>query len=224
MMSEGSEAGVDRSDIVLAALAAGGSDARYNPVQIQKLLFLVDREIPDDIGGPHFDFQPYHYGPYDGTVFAVAERQVEDGKAIVDWSGPYRVHCLSETGFTEGLAVLRRMPRAASRYVAKAAEWVLSQTFGTLVSAIYRQYPDMAVNSRIPVAALRGQERVRQRQIHPFLKGMASVIRVPHHSGSGHLIEKTGAKEDAVAIAKAWRAVGDDLRFAIERAGPPLHR
>ena len=166
MIGTGSEAAVDRSDVVLGALAAGGSDARYSPVQIQTLLFLIDREIPGDIGGPHFEFQPYHYGPYDRAVLAVAKRQEGDAKVVVDRNGPYRLYLLSEAGLREGLIALKRMPKAASRYMAKASEWVLSQTFGTLVSAIYRHYPDMAVNSRIPEAALRGRRRMRQRRMH----------------------------------------------------------
>lgn len=224
MIARGSEADVDRSDVVLGALAAGGSDARYSPVQIQTLLFLIDREIPEDIGGPHFDFQPYHCGPYDPAVVAVAKRQAGDGKVVVDGNGPFEVYSLSEPGLREGLAALKRMPRAASRYVAKASEWVLSQTFGTLVSAIYRQYPDMAQNSRIPEAALRGRRRMRRRRMHPFLRGMASVVRIPHRARRDDSSEGTWAERDAIAIARSWRAVGDDLRFAIEQVNPVRQR
>ena len=224
MTGRGSEADVDRSDVVLGALAAGGSDARYSPVQIQTLLFLIDREIPEDIGGPHFDFQPYDYGPYDPAVFAVAKRQEGDAEVVVDRNGPYRVYFLSEAGLREGLAALKQMPKAASRYMAKASEWVLSQAFGPLVSAIHRQYPDMAVNSRIPEAALRGRGRMRHRRMHPFLRGMASVVRIPYRASSEDRSEGTGAERDAIAIARTWRAVGDDLRFAIEQVNPVRQR
>ena len=216
MTSKGSGTDVGRSGILLAALASAGRSARYNPVQVQKLLFLIDTEIPDYIGGPHFEFQPYHYGPFDPTVFAIANREADDGRVRVDWRGPYRVYFLTRDGFKEGRDVLRRMPRPASRYVAKASEWVLSQTFRTLVSAIYRQYPDMAVNSRIPEVTQQAQGRWRHRRMHPFLKGMANVIRVPHHGTNSGSSDETAAKRDALALARDWMSVGDDLRFAIE--------
>lgn len=36
-----------RNQIVLTAMAAGGHRASFNPVQMQKCLFLINREIPD---------------------------------------------------------------------------------------------------------------------------------------------------------------------------------
>ena len=45
---------MERPNLVLAALAAGGENASYWPVQVQKLLFLIDREASALVGGPHF--------------------------------------------------------------------------------------------------------------------------------------------------------------------------
>jgi hypothetical protein len=55
--------------LVLAALAAGGENATYRPVQVQKLVFLIDREASRLVDGPHFGFQPYDYGPFDRAVY-----------------------------------------------------------------------------------------------------------------------------------------------------------
>jgi hypothetical protein len=41
---------MNRSDAVLAAMAAAGENATFTPVQIQKLMFLIDREIPRLVG------------------------------------------------------------------------------------------------------------------------------------------------------------------------------
>jgi hypothetical protein len=57
-----------RDELVLAAMAPGGG-YRYTPVQVQRLLFLIDRQIPEHVGGPHFHFIPYHCGPFDGAVY-----------------------------------------------------------------------------------------------------------------------------------------------------------
>ena len=36
---------------------------------VQKLLFLLDREAAEIVGGPHFRFVPYNYGPFDKGVY-----------------------------------------------------------------------------------------------------------------------------------------------------------
>jgi len=65
---------MDRGDLVLAALAAGGVGASYSPVQVQKLLFLIDREAANLVDGPHFSFRPYDYGPFEAGDLAFRHR------------------------------------------------------------------------------------------------------------------------------------------------------
>ena len=48
-----------RSELVLATMAAGGPRARFDPIRIQLLLFLIDRCAGPVLGGPHFGFRPY---------------------------------------------------------------------------------------------------------------------------------------------------------------------
>ncbi len=43
---------MDRAGYVLAVMAAGGDGARYAPVHVQKLFFLMDREASKHTGGP----------------------------------------------------------------------------------------------------------------------------------------------------------------------------
>ena len=89
---------MERSGIVLAAMAAGVAGARFNLVRIQKLQFLVDREIPDGVSGPHFEFQPHDYGPCSQPVHAVLGQLAVDHKVIIDRRGPYEAYCVSKAG------------------------------------------------------------------------------------------------------------------------------
>ena len=59
------------AEIVLAAIAAGGRGVSYDGLRIQKLLFLIDVEIPDLVDGPHFAFAAYNYGPFDKSLYEV---------------------------------------------------------------------------------------------------------------------------------------------------------
>ena len=70
---------LNQADVIAAAFAAAGPGAAFDPIRVQKLLFLIDREASDQIGGPFFDFQPYHYGPFDRAIYSVAVgRDFED--------------------------------------------------------------------------------------------------------------------------------------------------
>ena len=93
-------------------------------MQIQKLLFLIDREIPEQVGGPHFRFVPYHYGPFDERVYGVLHLLERKGQVTVDRTGPYPCYALTDLGLKEGLGILRTLAPTASDYLTQAADWV----------------------------------------------------------------------------------------------------
>ena len=139
---------MDRKSVVLAALAPAVGGA-HSPVQVQKLLFLIDREIPKFVGGPLFDFQPYDYGPFDREVYAVLEELTRSGMVEVQ-AAPglrWRRYRLTDAGQQEGDKALASLDRRASDYVKKLSKVVRSLSFEDLVSAVYKAYPDMKVNS-----------------------------------------------------------------------------
>ncbi len=191
-------------------MAAGGSEARFNAVQIEILLLLIDREIADNLGGPHFDFKPYPHGPYDAAVLATVEHLTSEGRVVIDSTAPYWVCLTTSVGFVEGQTELNRMTRRAARFLEAAAGWVLSLPFRPMLAAIYRRYPDMAARSQIPLAALRNTECARHEGIHPFLRGMAQSVGILRKSGKPVF-------ENPNPIELDWMAVGDDLRLAMER-------
>lgn len=138
---------MNRSQIVLAALAAGGQNAGFKPVQVQKLFFLLDREGKHLLNGPHFDFRPYDYGPFDREVYDEIDALEAQGLVEVLSSGRYRMYILSQSGLEEGQKTLTEMTENARTYVSQVAKWVRELSFEQLVAAIYKRYPDMKVNS-----------------------------------------------------------------------------
>ena len=59
----------------------------------------------------------------------------------------YRLYSLTSDGFTEGHRILSSLPKEALDFLVVAAKWVRRLSFQQLVAAIYRQYPNMKVNS-----------------------------------------------------------------------------
>lgn len=137
---------VTRENIVLAALASAGNSP-FTPVQVQKLLFLIDRQIPARVGGPHFAFRPYHYGPFDRAVYGVLEELQEKGLVDIQGSGTWRSFALTDAGERAGGEALSSMDPDVQDFVRRSCEFVRTLSFSALVSAIYKAFPDMRTNS-----------------------------------------------------------------------------
>ncbi len=138
---------MNRREFVLATLASAGEYATFLPVQIQKIFFLIDREAAYLVDGPHFNFRPYDYGPFDSSVYDVLNALNVNGFVNIDSSGRYRRYCLTVGGFSVGEATLSQLPLATQRFLKDTVRWVRSLRFDQLVAAIYREFPDMKVNS-----------------------------------------------------------------------------
>lgn len=136
-----------RRDLVLAALspAKGGW---HTPVQVQKLLFLIERQRPEIVNeGEHFQFAPYHYGPFDKGVYEELEALCTSGLVQTQETGAWRSFALTETGQQFGTGLLRELDLATRTFVEKTSTFVRSQSFSGLVSAIYKAFPEMKANS-----------------------------------------------------------------------------
>ena len=93
---------MERSDYVLAILSAGGEQASFSPVQVQKLFVLLAREIPQFVGGPYFDFVPYDFGPCDKEVYGTLDGLDLSGLAEKTSDDRYRRYSLTPEGLAVG--------------------------------------------------------------------------------------------------------------------------
>lgn len=138
---------MDDGRFVLAAMSPAGGES-YSPAQIQKLLFLIDREISDLVGGSRFLFQPYHYGPFDRRVYAVLEMLEAKGDVDIGYSwSDCRTYTLTPDGLESGRRAIGEFDARARDFMERASRFVREQTFAKLVAAIYKAYPEMRVNS-----------------------------------------------------------------------------
>lgn len=139
---------MDQQSLVLAALSPA-EGAPFSPVQVQKLLFLIDRNIPTHIGGSVFHFEPYDYGPFDKEVYKVLDLLALTGDVeIINEPGrSWQKYALTENGQKRGEKILEGMSGTAQSYITEASEFVRKLSFSQLVSSIYRAYPEMKENS-----------------------------------------------------------------------------
>ena len=137
-----------KRELLLACLAAarGGT---YEPVQIQKLVFLFQEKAPAAFRKRPFKFIPYNYGPFDQTIYSELAQMASEG-LVRFWPGTYgtpRSYDLTESGKKTADESLGKMDDRFRNYLIRLSKWVRSVSFATLVGAIYEEYPAMKVNS-----------------------------------------------------------------------------
>jgi uncharacterized protein len=137
---------MNRGDIILTAFAPA-KGARHTPVQVQKLLFLIDKEIPHLVDGPYFDFKPYNYGPFDATIYNELLVLTKDNFVEIIFEENWRSYRLTDTGQQIGDKLLNSLTPQAQQFIQSLSEFIRSLSFAQLVSAIYKAFPEMKVNS-----------------------------------------------------------------------------
>ena len=137
-----------QTEIVLAALAAS-KGAAHSPVQIQKLLFLLDKRLAAELGGPHFNFVPHNYGPFDRTIYDLLEELAKQGmvEIVKNSALRWRNYRLSPEGQEAGERILDQLDSHVRDYITKLSAFVRKLSFADLVSTVYAAYPEMKVNS-----------------------------------------------------------------------------
>ncbi len=137
-----------RRDWNLMVLAAADGDP-LSPVQLQKSLFLLGKNLPNSIIGDEFyDFQPYNYGPFDASVYFDASWLTERGFATRSESNAkWSAYAASREGLDRARQLEASLSKDVAAYVRETVAWVRSQSFPSLVRTIYRLYPEMKINS-----------------------------------------------------------------------------
>lgn len=209
-----------RAEIVLAAMAAGGRGVSFDGLRIQKLLFLIDVEIPGLVEGPHFDFAAYNYGPFDKSLYEVLGDLERRGCVAQGHKNGYPDYALTSRGNVEGGRFLGTLSPEAREFMESAAKWLRLSTFRRILTVIYRKYPEMARNSIVPELRAPSFRAAHRFVLPSFLSG---VSRIFDFTGSldPPIYEESPEQADAMAIRQDWEAVGDDLEHALAAFGPP---
>ena len=139
---------MNRKDWALLAICAANGRG-LSPVQLQKTLFLLGREMPHAVGSTFYKFRPYHYGPFDRAVYVDADELANTGDvAITQRHGETWNRYLATAEGCERASILRSTaPPGTVSYLDRLIEWALRQSFQSLVRAIYEKYPEMRANS-----------------------------------------------------------------------------
>lgn len=133
---------MERKDWLLLAIGESMS-----PIQIQKTLFKFTMEsgIPPD---ESYEFVPYNWGPCSFGIYDDLHVLREDGLIEPVPSGRgWNLYRVTEAGRVETRTLRKQAEAAYTEELDKLRDWVTSRDFDTLLSDIYREYPDFAKES-----------------------------------------------------------------------------
>lgn len=136
---------MEKKDLLLACLSVAG-DSSYRPVQIQKMIFLLqDRGLKEEV----FSFTPYDYGPFDPQIYTTLEELSHDGyvEIIGEPFAKDRKYRLKPEGQKIAKDAFGKLGPQNQEYASRLYQWLKGLSFAQLVGAIYADYPKMRQNS-----------------------------------------------------------------------------
>jgi hypothetical protein len=137
---------MDRTDWLLSALA-NASNTGLSPVQMQKVLFVLGKECPQEVGESYYQFRNYHYGPFSSLIYSDAERLACEGLIAISGDGSSRAYTVTPAGTLRADSFVREAPLRATEFVKALVQWAQKLSFSEIVTAVYAKYPGTDENS-----------------------------------------------------------------------------
>jgi uncharacterized protein len=139
-------------DWLLIFCAYRGAPAGLDPVRVQKGMFLFARsgDVPKR---EQYDFRPYDYGPMSSTIYndldaLVSQGLLEQHPVLGKSWCRYTVTDQGRSVAGERLTKLTaERDKENARRLYEIKQEIASVSFNELLGRVYREHPDMAVNS-----------------------------------------------------------------------------
>jgi hypothetical protein len=138
-----------RDEVALIVLSIARGQP-FTPAQIQKTMFLASDRVSDAFApNSTYHFYPYDYGPFDPEVYSDVEALERRGLAQINQQpgNRWRTYAASEDGVVEGQRLAEQLTVQQRVMIERIVGLVRRLSFNQLISAIYRAYPEMRVNS-----------------------------------------------------------------------------
>src|SRR5690348_6992526 len=114
---------LDKRDWLLLVIAAANGES-LSPVQLQKVLFLIARNLePDQLRCKSFyDFKPYDYGPFDSNIYRDAEQLQAEGDIVITAPSTrtYREYLATPAGLGRARSIKGQLDATAQDFMQRA--------------------------------------------------------------------------------------------------------
>jgi uncharacterized protein len=129
-------------------LASPGGQYYTDQIRIMKGMFLLSQEGPGELR-KLYDFTPYHYGPFNTSVYHDLDALEADGLVrhdLVAGGSNRRRYAVTDKG-RQAVSAMVGLGRRELEAVQSVKRHVTSLSFLDLLKDVYQRYPDYAVNS-----------------------------------------------------------------------------
>ena len=130
---------------LLAINAAEGKP--LSPVQLQKSLFVLGRQLPNEVGSDFYQFRPYDYGPFCSDIYRDAEFLEQAGLVKGVPGHRWVEYAITPSGAEAAAGIETRAPRRATQHLRDIVTWARKLTFSALIRAVYQKYPEFREHS-----------------------------------------------------------------------------
>ena len=135
-----------RENWTLLTIASGNQP--LTPAQLQKSIFLIQKNFEGLDGIKDYNFVPYNYGPFDRAVYQDAESLEAEGLVASVPSGSGRwVNYVATAKGRDHLEKVIKVDKKIQEEVSSIVELTQSLSFNALVREIYKEFPEMKINS-----------------------------------------------------------------------------
>jgi uncharacterized protein YwgA len=137
-----------KEELILAAFGASKIHS-YEPVQIQKLIFIFQKRASQLFEVEPFDFRAYDYGPFSVDIYSCLDELAAEGYIIIEGEpfSRYRRYCLSESGKEKAISFLGLITEPYKKYLCQLVNWIQYLSFSQIVGAVYKEFPEMRAHS-----------------------------------------------------------------------------
>lgn len=135
---------VSRSDILLAIIAASAG-RELSRVQLQKVAFLVSEEFQGRLPEDFYTFDKHNFGPFCIDIYDDTEMLHYWGWIHIKAGAERRfdTYSIAEPINFDGL----KLDEDIKAYIKDTVTWVVEMSFGEIVRAVYRLFPEYRENS-----------------------------------------------------------------------------
>lgn len=134
-------------DEVLLMIADGGEETfPLDPIRVMKGAFLVS-QIGAQEWRSLFNFRPYHYGPFDSSVYTARDRLLAAGLLSATPVGRYDRYAVTDSGRTYVAELEQRLSGRDADWLRQVGRYVTSRSFSQLLEEIYEKYPEYAART-----------------------------------------------------------------------------
>lgn len=138
-----------RQETLLVFLGSG--EKKLDPIRIQKGLFILTEETPEDWlpSEARYRFEPYRYGPYSAEIYHDLGKLEGLGyvRATRVLGQSWNYYALTPEGRELAQNVAEGMDDKAVQYLQRLRDFVSGLSFRRLLMTVYEHYPAYAVNS-----------------------------------------------------------------------------